>query len=147
MRSLTILCAVFLGLSTFSTNAGTSEKMATAAKKQQQNGTKTAVKTLKSAEAKSLLQKQKEVVIVDVRTAEEFAAGHLKNAMLLNKYAPDFEAQIKALDKSKTYLLYCAKGGRSAEAASLMQNLGFTKIYDATEGFESLKKAGVTVEK
>lgn len=114
---------------------------------QQQNGTPKAVKTIRSAEAKALIEKQKDLVILDVRTPQEFAGGHLKNALLLNKYAPDFETSLKALDRNKPYLLYCAVGGRSGEAARQMQQLGFTQIYDATEGFNPLKDAGVPIEK
>jgi rhodanese-related sulfurtransferase len=112
---------------------------------QTQAATDQEVKTISSAEAGTLVASEKELVILDVRTPEEFAGGHLKNATLLNKYEPDFEAKIKALDREKPYLVYCASGGRSGETKTLMQALGFKKVYDA-KGFEGLKTAGLPVE-
>ncbi|MBK0402634.1 rhodanese-like domain-containing protein [Adhaeribacter sp. BT258] len=103
------------------------------------------VKTISSEEAGTLVASEKELVILDVRTPEEFTKGHLKNATLLNKYEPDFEARIKTLDREKPYLVYCASGGRSGETKALMQTLGFKKVYDA-KGFEDLKAAGLPVE-
>ena len=113
---------------------------------QAQNGTENSVKTIKSQEVKALVEAEQDLLILDVRTPEEYASGHLQNALLLNKNDAAFEAKIGELDRNKTYMVYCAKGGRSADAARIMKELGFTKIYDATEGFESLKQAGISVE-
>ncbi|MHA6247207.1 rhodanese-like domain-containing protein [Pontibacter sp. CAU 1760] len=104
------------------------------------------VKKVDSQEAKALLAQQPEVVVLDVRTPGEFASGHLQNATLVDISAVDFSQRLQALDKSKTYLVYCAVGGRSRQAAQQMQQLGFKQVYDATEGFSSLKSAGVPVE-
>ncbi|MDX5348623.1 MAG: rhodanese-like domain-containing protein, partial [Hymenobacteraceae bacterium] len=60
------------------------------------------VQTLSSQEAKQLLEQQKDVVVIDVRTPEEYAAGHLKNALHFNIYDATFEANLKALDRNKT---------------------------------------------
>ncbi|WP_161622736.1 rhodanese-like domain-containing protein [Cesiribacter andamanensis] len=103
------------------------------------------IQTLSSADAKRLLEGGG-VAILDIRTPQEWAGGRLKGAQLLNYYAPDFARQLQALDRSQSYLLYCAVGGRSREAARLMQQLGFQRVYDATEGFAGLKRAGVPLE-
>jgi phage shock protein E len=50
---------------------------------------------------------------------------------------------LAALDKTKPYLVYCAAGGRSSKAASLMQQMGFQYIYNVSEGFPALKDAGI----
>lgn len=97
---------------------------------------------LGSQEVKNLLT-QERVVVVDVRTPAEFAEGHLQRAQLIDWYAPDFAERIKALDPAQPYLLYCASGGRSGEASKMMLGLGFTHVYNATEGFIALKQAGV----
>jgi phage shock protein E len=104
------------------------------------------VKGISSQEVKDLLAFQPEVVILDVRTPEEYQAGHLKNAQLLNIYSPDFQDRLKALNPEKTYLVYCAVGGRSGQASQQMQELGFKKVYDAQEGFSSLKSMGIALE-
>ena len=146
MKPTFLILAVFFSFSACSSNHGTLQDPTTTPAEITQNGTKTEVKTIQSPEAKALLAKQENVVILDVRTPEEYAAGHLQTAKLINKYDPDFAEQINALDRNKTYLIYCKAGGRSAETTKMMTELGFKNIYDATEGFESLKNAGVPAE-
>ena len=73
-------------------------------------------------------------VLLDVRTPEEFAAGHIPNAINLNYNAPDFTEQVNKLDKSKTYLVYCKAGSRSAGAANIMSTNGFHTIYNLKGG-------------
>ncbi|GAB2536867.1 rhodanese-like domain-containing protein [Rufibacter soli] len=104
------------------------------------------VKPLSSQEVKDLLAGESEVVVLDVRTPSEFKAGHLKNAQLLDIYSPDFQGRLKALNPEKTYLVYCAVGGRSSQASERMKQLGFKQIYDAREGFSSLKEMGIALE-
>lgn len=147
MKFIYLLFTTTLALTSFTSNAITTFKKVEIAQTKSQKGTTKPIKTINSTETKALLKDQKEVVILDVRTPQEYADGHLKNARLLNKYDKGFESKIKALDRNKSYLIYCAAGGRSGDAAQMMNKLGFTKIYDATDGFESLKKAGIPVEK
>jgi rhodanese-related sulfurtransferase len=81
----------------------------------------------------------KNVLLVDVRTPEEFAAGHLDHAVNMNWYDPDFMYQFNAVDKQRTIYVYCKKGGRSAKAAEVLDSLGF-KVVDLTGGYEAIKK-------
>ena len=143
MKPIYFLLAGAFAFTACNSNASTAETSQLSALEQPQNASQNGPKTLKSAEAKKLIETQKDLVILDVRTPEEFAGGHLKNAQLLNKYDPDFEAKLKALDRNKTYLVYCAVGGRSAKAVALMQEKGFAQVYNCEEGYEDLKKAGV----
>jgi len=85
------------------------------------------------------------VVVIDVRTPEEFATGHVRGAQNLDVTAPDFAARIAPLDPSKTYVLYCRSGNRSARAAAQMQAAGFGALFNAG-GFADLKAAGVPSE-
>jgi len=103
------------------------------------------IKVLTSQEAKALLVQQPEFVLLDVRTDEEYAAGHLQEATNLNYKAPDFATRLSKLDKTKPYLVYCAVGGRSSKATKLMHEMGFINVYNATEGFNQLKDAGIPV--
>jgi rhodanese-related sulfurtransferase len=82
-------------------------------------------------------------ILLDVRTPQEYSAGHIPNALNINYNAPDFQTQIGALDKNKTVLVYCAVGGRSAKSATALQQLGFKEVYDLKGGFTAWKAAGL----
>ena len=101
---------------------------------------------VKSKQAKELLNTDQEVVILDVRTPEEFSGGHLQKAINLDYNAPGFTESLDKLDPTKKYLVYCAAGGRSAKAVALMEEKGFAQVYNCQEGFEDLKKEGVKTE-
>jgi len=75
------------------------------------------------------------VQLVDVRTPEEFEAGHIETALNYNVNGPDFTSQVEGLDKSKPVLLYCKMGGRSARAAKQLQEMGFMTLYDLEGGY------------
>lgn len=77
---------------------------------------------------------QPDVQIVDVRTPEEFAEGHLENAINIDITADDFDSKIAALDKEKPVMVYCKAGGRSAKASSRLNELGFKNISDLEGG-------------
>jgi phage shock protein E len=69
-------------------------------------------------------------VVIDVRTPEEFAAGHLSGAVNLNVEDGTLAAALPGLDPSATYSVYCRSGRRSAAAAELMGQAGFTNVTD-----------------
>ncbi|PJJ60249.1 rhodanese-like domain-containing protein [Hymenobacter chitinivorans] len=96
------------------------------------------------AETQKLLKKRN-VVVLDVRTPEEFGTGHLRGAQNLNFRDPNFPTQLTALDTTKTYVLYCASGNRSGKAAVLMQEKGFRKLVNAG-AYKDLKAAGLKTE-
>lgn len=79
-------------------------------------------------------------IILDVRTPAETSQGTIEGAQLLDYKAEDFATKIDALDKSKTYLVYCRSGGRSSGAAKLMQEKGFRDIYNLKGGYKAWNK-------
>lgn len=85
-------------------------------------------------------------VVLDVRTPAEYAGRHVKGAVNLNFYAADFAAQLAALDRQKTYLVYCASGSRSGQAAAQMHALGFAEVYNLTGGFGTLAALPASAE-
>lgn len=94
------------------------------------------------------LRADKNAVVLDVRTPKEFAAGHIAGAANLDWHAADFETKVGQLDKSKTYLVHCASGRRSALACDkLSSRLGFTNCYNLEGGFKDWEKAGKPVAK
>lgn len=68
--------------------------------------------------------------VIDVRTAAEFAEGHVQGARNLDIQNGDFEAALVNLDKSLSYSVYCRSGNRSAAAVEIMRNAGFTNVVD-----------------
>jgi phage shock protein E len=64
--------------------------------------------------------------VIDVRTPEEFATGHLDGALNINFEGAEFESQIQALDHSANYVLYCRSGNRAGQVLSYMTANGFT---------------------
>lgn len=84
--------------------------------------------------------------LVDVRTPEEYADGHLKGAVNININSGDFEQQLGKLNKDVPVFVYCRSGGRSARAASKMESMGFKKVYDMDGGITAWGAAGKPVE-
>lgn len=82
------------------------------------------------------LEQDSNAVIIDVRTHEEWEEGIIPNAILIDIYqGQGFIYKIDELDKSKNYYVYCKAGGRSAQACSIMNQLGFEKTYNLIGGF------------
>ena len=82
-----------------------------------------------TAQPQTIVYAQKEnVIILDVRTDQEYKSSHLKGAINIDFYQPDFKSQISKLDKTKTYLIYCRSGNRSGQTLNIMKNLGFTNL-------------------
>ena len=79
-------------------------------------------------------------VILDVRTPEEFAEGHIDGAVNLDVQARDFEKKLRVLDRKKSYLVYCRTGNRSRKATVAMEALGFRSIFHMNEGIVKWKQ-------
>lgn len=86
------------------------------------------------------------VQLVDVRTQEEFGVSHLKNAQNICVTNSDFEEKVKTLDKNKPVYVYCKKGVRSAKAAKILADMGFTEVYDLHGGMDSWEDKGLQTE-
>ncbi len=89
------------------------------------------------------LSKDPDIVVIDVRTPEEFAEGYIDGADMIDFYADTFADDIAALDPDDTYLLYCRSGNRSGQTAALMQQLGFENVYDMDGGVAAYGEQGL----
>jgi len=78
-------------------------------------------------------------VLLDVRTPAETANGIIEGAIEMDYRAPDFAEQIKSLDPNKTYLVYCASGGRSGKTCGMLNEAGFDKVYNLKGGYSAWK--------
>ncbi len=82
------------------------------------------------------------VVLLDVRTPQEFADGHIDGALNVDLNAPDFTAQMAELDPTVTYAVYCRSGNRSAVATKYMLQQGFAPPYELAGGIVAWESAG-----
>lgn len=96
---------------------------------------------------KQAMDSLEDEVVVDLRTPEELKQGKIPGAIVIDYFGADFESAIQGLDKNKTYLLYCASGGRSGETSELMEKMGFRKVYNLESGFRGWVKGKMPVEK
>jgi rhodanese-related sulfurtransferase len=104
------------------------------------------VKHVDAKSAQKLLL-QTNLVILDIRTPEEFKSFHIAGATNIDFNGSDFEQRIIALDKSKNYLVHCASGGRSARSLKIFQKHDFQSIYHLDGGINAWKNAGLPVQK
>jgi rhodanese-related sulfurtransferase len=87
------------------------------------------------------LMKNPSAQILDVRTAQEVAAGKIAGSVNVDYFSASFkESVVKKLDKNKPVLVYCAAGGRSASAASDLKKAGFKHVYDLEGGYDSWRE-------
>jgi phage shock protein E len=80
--------------------------------------------------------------VIDVRTAAEFAEGHLPGAVNIDIASPDFNAQVAALDPSAPYAVYCRSGNRSAKALAELAAVGLSGAYHLGGGIGAWQNAG-----
>ncbi|MBN1168907.1 rhodanese-like domain-containing protein [Candidatus Woesebacteria bacterium] len=92
--------------------------------------------TVNAAEFKQELDK-KNVVILDIRTPEEFEAGRIAGAINIDYYASDFRSKLDELDKDVAYKIYCNSGNRSAETLKVMKDLGFWDVTELSGGIKA----------
>lgn len=106
----------------------------------------TGVRVVDTETAAAILNQQPDgLVVLDVRTPEEYAEGHLEGATLLDFYRDDFADQLAGLDPNLPYLLYCRSGNRSSQARAMMADLGFTDVADIDGGIAAWTGAGLPV--
>lgn len=79
----------------------------------------------------------KKGILVDVRTPEEYADGHLNNALNINWLDDNFSHHFESMSKDRTIYVYCKKGGRSAKAQEKLISLGFTNVINLEGGYDA----------
>lgn len=82
----------------------------------------------------SKYKENKENVLLDVRTPEEYDDGHIEGAININLIDPSFREDVEKLDKTKTYFVYCRSGNRSYTACKEMKRLGIDKVFNLEDG-------------
>jgi rhodanese-related sulfurtransferase len=88
----------------------------------------------------------KKYTLIDLRTTEELKGGKIPGAIQIDFRSDDFDKKLSALDPNKPYLIYCARGRRSAECGNIMEQKGFKEVVNLEKGYESWKQKGFETE-
>ncbi len=98
---------------------------------------------LSASEFNDKIKSSKNAVVLDVRTPGEFTAGHLENAVNIDWNKSSSETELKNLDPSKEYYVYCLSGGRSSGAAEFLRSNGIKNVYELSGGIMKWRAAGL----
>lgn len=94
------------------------------------------------------IEANQDALILDVRTPEEFAEGHIKGAINVDYYEDDFAQNASSqLDKNKEVYVYCKAGGRSASSCKVLQDMGYKRLINLEHGFDAWKEANKEIQK
>ena len=88
------------------------------------------VQKIDAEEAKKMMETSEDIIILDVRTEDEYNSGHIEGAILIPDNEISDRAEEVLSDKLATILVYCRSGRRSASASQTLNDLGYTSIYD-----------------
>lgn len=91
---------------------------------------KAAFSNITPEEAKKRLDSEKGIILLDVRTKEEYDAGHIKNSILIPVDVLKDQAEEKLKDKEAVIFVYCRSGNRSTAASQILADLGYKKVYN-----------------
>lgn len=100
--------------------------------------------------ANHLINKDDSVVVLDVRTAKEFANGHIEGAININIYNRQFTQHLAQLDRDKTYIVHCAVNphkGRGDKSINIMHELGFKNLFSLDGGISAWQRSGLPIVK
>ncbi len=137
-----LLFSFILGI-TFLTTTVSCQNAAKNAPQNTAKATTATVTDLSTIDFQKKLAADKTTIILDVRTPQEYANGHLQNATTINFFDTDFKEKVDKLDKNKAVYVYCAVGGRSAKASKILQESGFKTVYNLLGGFNGWTAAGL----
>ena len=112
---------------------------------EKQPKTQTEVNNISPKQAKELMDKEKDVFVLDVRTEEEFKEVHIKDAHLIP--IKELEQNINKIPKDKKVVVHCAAGKRSARACEMLKDKGLKELYNLEGGINKWQAEGYPVEK
>ncbi len=100
-------------------------------------------RNLNSVEAKALLEKNRNIYLLDVRTPEEFRQARLKGAVLIP--ISEIERRLGEIPRNRTIVVYCAVGSRSNMVAGFLAEKGYREVYNVAEGIVGLYRNGFPI--
>jgi rhodanese-related sulfurtransferase len=110
------------------------------------NDAKTRIKEVTVAETRARLSANSNAKLIDVREDNEWEAAHAADAIHLGKGIIERDIEVTAPDKSAELILYCGGGYRSALAADVLQQMGYTNVWSMAGGWKAWKESGAPVE-
>lgn len=93
-------------------------------------------------QAAELIRQNQDMIVVDVRTPEEFAEGRIHGARNIDIHHAQFKERVGALDRNGVYLIHCRSGHRSSKALKVFEELRFERVYHLDGGLMAWAKAG-----
>lgn len=103
------------------------------------------LETVSPADAAAVIDENPDVVVLDIRTPEEYAAGIIDGAVNIDFYASDFADRLDSLDKDAEYVVYCRSDNRSGQAMDVFADLGFQTVTEIDGGLVAWYEAGLPV--
>ena len=110
------------------------------------NDAKTRIKEVTVEETKTRLTQNPDARLIDVREDNEWQAAHAAGAEHLGKGIIERDIEEKVPDKSTELILYCGGGFRSALAADVLQQMGYTNVFSMAGGWKAWKESGAPIE-
>ena len=107
---------------------------------------KTRIREVSVDETRQRMASNDNVRLIDVREDTEWQAGHAAGAEHLGKGIIERDIETKVPDKSSELILYCGGGYRSALAADVLQQMGYTNVYSMAGGWKAWKESGAPIE-
>lgn len=124
---LVTLIAILLFAAVYS---GCSKERGEVSSKDSKPAAKTGYRDISPEETKKRLDSEEEIIILDVRTPEEYQEGHIEDAVLIPVDILEEVAEDKLTDKDTAIFVYCRSGRRSVNAANILVNLGYRNVYN-----------------
>lgn len=104
-----------------------------------------AEKNISARDAKVLLDRNKKVYLLDVRTPQEYSQGKLAGSVLIP--IGEFERRIGEVPKNRTIVVYCAVGSRSKPVAGFLSRQGYRDVYNMTDGIVGWYRNGFPIQR
>ena len=111
------------------------------------NDAKTRVKEINVTDTRARLDQNPSAKLIDVREDNEWDAGHASGAIHLGKGIIERDIEVAVPDKSTEIILYCGGGYRSALAADVLQEMGYTNVWSMAGGWKAWNESGAPTEK
>ena len=110
------------------------------------NDSKSRIREVTVAETQQRLKENSNAKLIDVREDNEWQAGHAAGAEHLGKGIIERDIEEQVPDKSTEVILYCGGGYRSALAADVLQQMGYTNVFSMAGGWKAWKESGAQIE-
>jgi len=111
------------------------------------NDAKTRIREVTVGETQQRMLSDNEVRLIDVREDKEWEAGHAAGSSHLGKGIIERDIEAEVPDKATELILYCGGGYRSALAADVLQQMGYTNVFSMAGGWKAWKDSGAPIDK